>query len=335
MLRTAVLGAGRWGKNLVRALAATPRVDVALVVDPSESARRRAEASGYRTASEANVALEDPSIEAVVIASPASTHARLALAALEAGKHVLVEKPLCLSLHEGEALRVAAARSRRVVMVGHLMRYHPGIEKLAELMRGGELGATRYLYATRVNLGTVRANENAWWSLAPHDVSVFLALLGRLPLRVSARGAAYVNPDVEDVVFAHLEFSGGVIGAIHVSWLDPHKRRQLTIVGERRMATFDDVEPSEKVRVFDVAPAIDNDFDSFAELTLLRHGDIAIPRLAPVEPLAAELAHFVECVLEHRAPLTGIEEGLAVVRVLEAGQRSLEAGGAAVTLVDG
>ncbi|MBM4357142.1 MAG: Gfo/Idh/MocA family oxidoreductase [Deltaproteobacteria bacterium] len=326
-LQVAVLGAGRWGSRLARALANTPRARVALVVDPSAEARRRAEASGYLTASEPRAAFEDPHIGAVVIATPSPTHATLARAALEANRHVLVEKPLGLSVAEVAPLRALAMQRRRVLLVGHLLRYHPGVERLVELARSGELGAMRYLHATRLNLGTVRSTENAWWSLAPHDVSTVLAIVGRLPVRVGARGAAYLDPKIEDVVHAHLEFDGGVFAAIHVSWLDPQKRRQLTLVGSRRMATFDDLEPMEKLRLLDVASSSDD-----GGALRPRRGDIAVLRLEPVEPLAAELAHFVACVLDGVAARTGIDEGLDVVRVLEAGQRSLAAGGVLVSL---
>ncbi len=343
-LRMAVLGAGRWGKTLVRALGSVAGAEVARVVDPSDEARHWASALGLRTSPEARAAFEDPAIDAVVIAAPGELHAPLTVAALGAGKHVFVEKPLCRSLEEGARIRAALLASDRVLMVGHLMLYHPAVDKLRELVRSGELGALRYLTATRVNLGTVRTHENAWWSLAPHDVAMILALTQTLPVRVSARGAAYLNPSVEDVVFAHLEFPGGVFAAIHVSWLEPCKRRELTVVGARRMATFDDMQPSEKVRVFDVGPEPTGEFGSFAELVALRHGDITIPRVSHAEPLKVELTTFVASALAasrsrsvgapsfDASSLSGIDQGLDVVRVLEAGQRSLESGGAAVAL---
>ncbi len=333
-VRLAVLGAGRWGKNLVRAFAALPGVQVALVVDPSEEARRRAEAHGFRTAAEPGAAFEDPAIDAVAVAAPAEQHASLTIAGLSAGKHVFVEKPLCMSTAEGVRLRLAAQATDRVLMVGHLMLYHPAVHKLRELVRGGELGETRTITATRVNFGTVRTHENAWWSLAPHDVSMILDLVGGMPSRISARGAAHLNPAVEDVVFAHLEFPAGVLAAVHVSWLHPLKRRELTIVGSRRMAIFDDMAASEKVRVFDVASEPTLEFESFAEFVARGHGDIVSPQLSAEEPLRLELLHFVRCIVERTPPRTGIEGGLDVVRVLEAGQRSLRSGGASVPVED-
>jgi predicted dehydrogenase len=329
-----VLGAGNWGRNLVRTFAALPRVDLRLVVDVSSEARERAGAiaANIASAQDPEVALADPAIAAVAIATPAATHARLVTAALAAGKHVFVEKPLCLSVAEGAALREIAARAGRVLMVGHLLQYHPAIEKLKTLVHSGDLGVVRYLYSTRVNLGVVRHTESAWWSLAPHDISVILELIGAEPVRVTARGASYLASDVEDVVFAQLDFPGGVMASLHVSWLDPHKRRELTVVGSQKMASFDDMAPAEKLRIYDKGAEVRSEYQSFAEMVALRHGDILIPHIDAAEPLRVELSHFVDCALSGAAPRTGVEEGLRVVRVLEAGQRSLAQGGATIAL---
>jgi len=333
--RLAVFGAGRWGRTVARSLAAMPGVVVACVVDPSGEARACAAALGLAVAEAPSAVLADPTVEGLVVATPPSSHAAVAVDGLMAGKHVLVEKPLAMSVDECRRIEDAARSSGRTVLVGHLMLYHPAMAKLRELCLGGALGRVRYLYATRVNLGTIRATENAWWSLAPHDLSMMLDLLGGLPDSVALRGAAYVRPGIEDVVFAHLSFPQGVLAALHVSWLDPHKRRQLTVVGEERMVTFDDMEPSDKVRIFDVEGGPRTDFASFAELVALRQGDIAIPRLEPIEPLQAELSHFVAVVRGAAAPRSGLASGRDVVRVLEAGQRSLARGGAAVALTEG
>lgn len=327
-LRVALFGAGRWGRTLARSLVAMPEVSLVCVVDPDVEARERARAFGAEVTDLAGRALCDPSIDAVFVATPPATHAPLVEAALAAGKHVFVEKPLCLSMAEGRRIERAAGQAGRAVLVGHLMLYHPAVAKLRELVRDGILGRLRYLYATRVNLGTVRTTESVWWSLAPHDVSMVLALVGEPPERVSARGVAFLQPGIEDVVFAQLEFPSGVVAHLHVSWLEPHKRRELTIVGSRRAATFDDMQPSDKVRVFDIEAGPRTDFESFAELVALRQGDIAIPRLEPKEPLRAELEHFVAVVRGEVTPRTCLASGLDVMRVLEAGQRSLEQSGA-------
>lgn len=334
-LRTALAGAGTWGRNVLRVLSSLPSIDLRGIVDPSESARTRARviAPATPTTNELQQVLDDSSIDALVIATPAITHAELVVAGLAAGKHVFVEKPLCMSLLEGEKIARAAQQYDRQVMVGHLMLYHPAVQKLREVVHSGELGALRYLYATRVNLGTVRREENAWWSLAPHDLSIILDLVGTLPERIAVHGAAYLTPSVEDVIFAHLVFPGGTLASIHVSWLDPHKRRELTVVGDRKMVSFDDVQPGEKLRIYDKGADIKTEFTNFAEFVALRHGDVAIPRLSAIEPLQAELEHFADCLLHGKTPYTNLDAGLDVVRVLEAGQRSLQSGGLPVTLV--
>ncbi len=331
---TALVGAGTWGRTLLRAICATTALDLRLVVDPSAMARERAQliAPSITMVGDVRMALENASIEAIVIATPAITHANLVVAALKAGKHVFVEKPLCMSTAEGERIQRAARVSSRVLMVGHLMLYHPAIQKLRHVVRSGELGTLRYLYATRVNLGTVRREENAWWSLAPHDLSMILDLVGMLPERIAVHGAAYLTPGVEDVVFAHLVFPGGIVASIHVSWLDPHKRRELTVVGDRKMVSFDDVEPGEKLRIYDKGADVKSEFTSFAEFVALRHGDVSIPRLEAIEPLQAELEHFATSMSMSTEPYTSLASGLDVVRVLEAGQRSLESGGLPIVI---
>lgn len=333
-LVTALAGTGTWGRNVLRALAAIPAFDLRLVVDPSPTARARAQSitPAVPLVEDIRQALEDPAIEAIVLATPAVTHANLAIAALNAGKHVFVEKPLCMSLAEGERIRQAATSAGRQVMVGHLMLYHPALQKLRNVVRSGELGTLRYLYATRVNLGTVRREENAWWSLAPHDLSMILDLVGVLPERIAVHGAAYLTPGVEDVVFAFLVFPGGIVASIHVSWLDPHKRRELTVVGDRKMVSFDDVQPGEKLRIYDKGADVHSEFTNFAEFVALRHGDVAIPRLEAIEPLQAELEHFASSLLTSTEPHTSLASGLDVVRVLEAGQKSLAAGGLPVAV---
>jgi predicted dehydrogenase len=237
-----------------------------------------------------------------------------------------------MSIADGERIQHAAAKSSQQLMVGHLMLYHPAVQKLRNVVRSGELGTLRYLYATRVNLGTVRREENAWWSLAPHDLSMILDLVGMLPERIAVHGAAYLTPGVEDVIFAHLVFPGGIVASIHVSWLDPHKRRELTVVGDRKMVSFDDVEPGEKLRIYDKGADVKSEFTSFAEFVALRHGDVSIPRLQAIEPLQAELEHFAEAMATSTPPYTSLASGLDVVRILEAGQRSLQSGGLPVMI---
>lgn len=333
-LRLAMLGVGNWGKNVLRNMAALPTVDLRVICDPSADNVRRALAGypGTATASDADSVLADPGIDAVAIATPATTHVALAKKALAAGKHVFVEKPMAMSSADALELQSAAAKAGRVLMVGHLLEYHPGVDKLKALVDGGELGSLRYLYSQRVNLGVVRKDENAWWSLAPHDVSIALYLIGREPTTVSARGACFLNPKIEDVVFANLAFEGGVMAQIHVSWLDPHKIRKFTIVGAKKMVTFDDGDSTEKIRIYDKGADVGLNYETYGESITLRSGDIVIPRIESTEPLKIECAHFVECALAGRTPRSDAADGLRVVRVLEAGQRSLERGGAVIGL---
>lgn len=333
-LTVAMIGVGNWGKNVLRNMAALPNVDLRAICDPSPQnlARAAGQFPGVRTSSDADAVIADPSVSAVVIATPAGTHHLLAKRALEARKHVFVEKPMTMSTAHARELQAAAAKSGTVLMVGHLLEYHPGVDKLKSLVDAGELGPLRYLYSQRVNLGVVRTDENAWWSLAPHDISVALFLLGAEPKTVSAQGSCFLNPKIEDVVFANLVFEGGVAAHIHVSWLDPHKIRKFTIVGAKKMVTFDDGDSTEKVRIYDKGADVALDYQTYGEAISLRSGDIVIPRIESVEPLKVECAHFVDCSLNGRKPRSDAADGLRVVRVLEAGQRSLEQNGAPIAL---
>ena len=276
----AVLGAGAWGRNHVRVLSGLPGCRLAAVADASAEARSRVrrENPGVALLADAREALRDPSIDAVVVATPSETHAAMASAALKAGKHVLVEKPLSLS--SSDARRLSRLAGRRILMVGHLLLHHPGFRKVLELARRGELGKVLYAYAQRLNLGIIRKHENALWSLAPHDLSMILYLFGKVPSSVVARGGAYVQKGRHDVAFLALSFPGGAVAHVHVSWLDPHKTRRLTVVGDRRMAVFDDMEPVEKVRVYEKRADPRADYASYGESIAVHSGEVWIPRLA-------------------------------------------------------
>ncbi len=330
-VRIGVIGSGAWGRNHVRAAAASPDTELAAVLDSDAGVRARVarQYPGAWVGTELPAFLER--VDAVVIASPAATHAALALAVIEAGKPCLVEKPFALSVSDAEAVaRVATARGVPV-LAGHLLLFHPAVERLRALIDSGELGRLYYLYGLRVNLGQVRADENALWSFGPHDVSVALYLLGESPVRVAAQGHGYLQPAVEDVVFVTMEFASGVLAHVQLSWLDPHKERKLTVVGAKKMAVFDDMEVREKLRIYDKGVDRPPDYGSYGESLSIREGDIFIPKIPNVEPLSAELAHFVRVVRGEpaRAPAS---DGVRVVRVLEAASRSLAAGGAPVTL---
>jgi predicted dehydrogenase len=322
-VRVGVAGLGYWGPNLARNFAGLAGVELRWLCDGDAAALERAgrRFGGVRLAGELDELLADPELDAVCLATPVATHAELALRVLEAGKHCFVEKPLGRSLVEAERAVEAARASGRVLMVGHLLEYHPGVVRLRQLVEGGELGEVRYLYGHRLNLGKLRADENALWSLGAHDVSVVLGLVGEEPVECHAHGASYMREGVEDVVFAFLRFGSGVVAHLHLSWLDPHKERRFTVVGSKRMATFDDMAVERKLTVYD--KGFDEDFENFGEY-IQRSGDIWSPRVSNEEPLRLECAHFVDCVREGREPLSGPESGLRVVRVLEALQRSLE-----------
>jgi predicted dehydrogenase len=323
-IRVGVVGLGYWGPNLARNFAAIAGCELAWCCDESPASRERWAATfpSARFTGELDDLLGDPELDAVVLATPVPTHGPLAERVLAAGKHCFVEKPLAYSVSEAERAVAAAERAGRLLMVGHLLVYHPGVDKLSEIAASGELGDIHYIYSHRLNLGVFRTNENALWSLGAHDVSVLLHLAGEEPDLVEARGEAYVNPPVEDVVFGFLRFPSGLAAHMHLSWLDPHKTRSFTLVGSRRMATFDDMELERKVTIYD--KGYDEPAGSYGEY-ITRSGDIWSPRIANREPLRVECEHFVECIREGRRPRSDGEVGLRVVRVLAALQHGLDA----------
>jgi predicted dehydrogenase len=329
-VRIAVAGLGYWGPNLVRNFASLPEVELAWCCDASVHARERIAARfpGTAVTGDLEQVLEDPTLDAVALATPVPTHAELATRVLFAGKHCFVEKPLAQSVADAERAVAAARDTGRVLMVGQLLEYHPGIQKLKELVDAGELGERiYYIYGNRLNLGQLRADENALWSLGAHDVSVVLSLAGDEPSDVSAHGQCYVRDHVEDVVFCFLRFESGLSAHLHLSWLDPHKERRFTVVGSRRMATFDDMASEGKLTIYD--KGFDEDVRSYGEY-ITRAGEIWCPRIPNVEPLRAECEHFIECIRRGCRPRSDGNSGLRVVRVLEQLQASLDGASASV-----
>jgi predicted dehydrogenase len=302
ILGIGVVGAARWGSNVVRAFAATKGASLRGVCDlrPELLARVSAVHPGVRVTRSFDELLADPEVDAVALAVDAGNHHRLARRALEAGRHVLVEKPLALTVAHGEELCEVAERTRRILMVGHLLLYHPAVLLAKRAVGAGELGELRYIHAQRVNRGVVRANENVWWSLAPHDIAVAMYLFGGSPCRVSATGGSYLQTaaGIEDVAFATLTWADGRMAHVHVSWLDLEKRRTLTVVGSKNTLTIDGT----------------------------------LPVALADEPLRAECQHFVECVRTGQRPRSDGVQGVAVVRILDAGERSMRAGGASVSV---
>jgi len=318
-----VVGLGYWGPNLARNFDRLPDAELRWICDASEEARSKmaTQFPDARVSGDLDELLADPELDAVVLATSVPTHADLAVRVLAAGKHCFVEKPLAQSVAEAERVVAAAADSGRVLMVGHLLEYHPGVHKLKEIAGTGELGDIHYIYSHRLNLGQLRADENALWSLGAHDVSVVLHLAEEEPTDVEARGESYMRDGVEDVVFCFLRFPSGLAAHMHLSWLDPHKERRFTVVGSKRMATFDDMALERKVTIYD--KGFDQDFSSYGEY-IARSGDVYSPRISNDEPLRLECAHFVDRVRDGQEPRSGPATGLRVVRVLEALDASLK-----------
>jgi predicted dehydrogenase len=333
MISIAVVGAGAWGKNHIRVFSEISNVRLKYICD-SDPSKLLAIQKGYpksKGVERLDPILQDPEVNGIVIASSAASHYSLAKEALLAGKDVLVEKPMALNVGDAEEMVEMAEEKRRILIVGHLLIYHPVIDLLKKMVTSGELGKIHYIYTQRVNLGVIRQDENALWSFAPHDLSVILYLLGKQPIVVSAHGESYIQKDIEDVVFLSLRFSDGKMANIHLSWLDPHKLRRITIVGSKKMVVFDDMEASEKLKIYDKGVESPS-YDSYGEYLSLRFGDITIPNIKMIEPLRAEAEHFIQCIESRKKPKTEGRDGLEVVKILIAAQKSLKEKGFPVNL---
>ncbi|HXN39521.1 MAG TPA: Gfo/Idh/MocA family oxidoreductase [Solirubrobacteraceae bacterium] len=322
-VRVGVVGLGYWGPNLARNLAAIPGCELAWLCDASAHARERLAPyfPNARMTDTIEDLLDDDDLDAIVLATPVPTHAELAVAVARAGKHCFVEKPLATNAADAQRAVAAAERAGRVLMVGHLLEYHPAVTRLKELIDSHELGELYYIYGNRLNLGKLRADENALWSLGAHDVSVVLHLVDEEPVQCLAQGACYVREGIQDVVFCYLRFPSGIVAHLHLSWLDPHKERRITVVGSRRMTTFDDMLIEGKLTVYD--KGFDEDTRSWGEY-IARSGDTFSPRIPNVEPLRIECEHFLECVRTGAQPRSDGNSGLRVVRVLERLQHALD-----------
>jgi predicted dehydrogenase len=328
----AVVGTGDWGANLVRNFASMKGARLVALCD-SDAERLAASVARYpdaRSVAHVDQLAELRDVQGVVVSASAPNHYPLARRLLEAGKDVYVEKPLTLEVGHAEELVRLARQRNAILMVGHLLLYHPAVRYLKGMVERGDLGDLYYVYSQRVNLGKVRKDENALWSFAPHDLSVVLHLLGSEPIDVVARGSAFLQKSVEDVVFVDLRFPGGKMAHVHVSWLDPHKLRKFTVVGSRKMVVFDDMEASEKIRIYDKGVDRQGEVVSYGDALTVRSGDILIPKISLQEPLKLECQHFLDCIRDRKQPLTDGEDGLRVVKVLAAAQASLEAGGAPI-----
>ena len=330
MITVSQIGAGQWGKNLIRAFANLPNCKMKMFCDQNpETVRSLSEYYHHQIqgTSDLDSIFNDSQTDAVIIASPPDTHAALALRALEADKHVFVEKPLALHLDDARKILALSEKKKKLVMVGHLLLYHPAVRKLKASIDDGQLGNIHYLYSTRVNLGRVREVENALWSLTAHDISVAIYFLDQEPIEVTAVGSAYLRKNVQDVVFVNMLFKNDVRSHIHASWLDPHKIREFTVVGSKKMAVFDDMENTEKLRFYDKGVEKQKNEGGYETFLTLRHGDIHIPRIDMMEPLKLECQHFIDCISEGKEAMSDAKNGLAVLKVLSAAQESLECHG--------
>jgi predicted dehydrogenase len=321
VIRVGLAGLGYWGPNLARSFDDLAELAWLCDLSPDFLDRFGPRYPNARTTGRFDDLLDDDSLQAVVVATPVATHYDLARRALAAGKHVFVEKPPALNAGEAEELVALAEERDLVLLPGHLLLYHPAVAKLKELVESGELGDVLYLYGNRQNLGQIRKDENALWSLGVHDLSVILHLIGEEPSELWARGESFVREGVEDVVFCYLRFPSGVVAHMHLSWLDPHKMRKMTVVGSKKMAVFDDMELERKVTVYD--KGTEQRAESYGEWRT-RTGDIHIPKIPNDEPLRLECRHFLSLVAGEGDPRTAARDGAVVVRVLEQLQASLE-----------
>jgi predicted dehydrogenase len=322
-MKLCVIGAGNWGMNLIRNFCKILRVENITVVDIDKDKISKVEFEypGINVSQNLDNILNNKEIKAVVIASPAETHYEIAKKSLNSNKHVFVEKPVTLSSKEAEELIEISEKKHLTLMVDHILIYHPAVKKLKELIKNKSLGKIYYIYSQRVNLGVIRPNENALWSLGPHDVSLYLYLLEEEPDSVSATGDVYIQKEnnIEDTVFLHLHFPSGVDAHAHLSWLDPHKIRKLTVVGSKKMAVFDDMEPRNKLMIFD------RGVEWTEERGIgVRYGDIYIPNISLKEPLITVCEHFIESIEKDVKPDSNGHDGLKVTRILEKAERAIK-----------
>ncbi len=335
MINLGVIGCGYWGSNLIRNIHELPNLNLHTCCDQDSNLLNGVKRlyPYTNTCEDYHQILENANIQGVVVATPANRHFEIARKALESGKDIFVEKPLCLNSREASELHELAARKGAVLMVGHVFLYNPAVLKLRQHIQEGELGEVYYMYSSRVNLGRFRTDANAMWNLAPHDVSIMSFLLNEPVTAASARGVSFIKKGIHDVVFITLYFSNERMGEIHVSWLDPSKKRTMTVVGSKKMIVYDDVDNEAKLKVYDKGITMQDPYDSFGEFQFkLRSGDIHIPNVDMKEPIKLELQHLAECISQRKTPLTDGENGLHVVRVLEAAQKSLENNGERVMI---
>lgn len=338
-VKIGIIGCGHWGPNFVRNFSQMPHVKVSSVCDinPQRLHHIKQLYPAIKTFTNYRYILNDSDIDAVVIATPAVTHYTLTKELLLNNKHILVEKPIAMNIAEAEELIRLSIKKRRILMVGHTFMYNPAVKKIKEYIEKGEVGRVFYLHSRRTNLGPLRRDVSAMWDLAPHDISIFSYLLNANPIEVIARGQYYLQRDKEDVAFINLIYPKNIIANIHVSWLDPRKVREITVVGSKKMVIFDDLNLNEPVRLYDkrvMKKKYKQDYDSFEEFQMLiQEGEVIIPVVKIEEPLKIECRDFLECINENKNPLSDGGSGLNILKVLIAIQESLEKKGEAVSII--
>lgn len=325
-VRVCVVGCGHWGKNLLRNFDQIGCLHGFFDAIPERLESFAAQYHRSRVYSSYDELLRDPEVEAVALATPAEQHASMAIAALHAGKDVFVEKPMALTTETGEEILEASRATQRLVMVGHLLLYHPAIEVIQQLLASGELGRLEYIYSNRLSMGKIRSEENALWSFAPHDISVILRLVGHSPVQVSATGGAYLQPNIADVTVSDLLFDHGIRAHIFVSWLHPYKEQRLVVIGSKKMVVFEETRPTPKLLLYDNQIARSGD-----GFQATQSQPVGLP-YPDYEPLRLECQHFADCVRTRQQPRTPAEDGLRVLQVLQACQRSLQLNGELVQL---
>lgn len=329
MLKVGVIGCGYWGPNLIRNFTKLKETDVIYCADLDEKRLQHMKTiyPAIETTKDYRKIIEDTAIDIVAVATPVRTHFKLASEALLAKKHTFVEKPLTTSINEAKELIALAQKHQRKLMVGHVFEYTSAVRKMKGIIDSGELGEIYYINSHRLNLGLFQQDINVIWDLAPHDISIILYLLGKEPTSVTAIGASHINPSIEDVAILTMKFPNNLIAFIQSSWLDPDKVRKITVVGSKKMLVYDDVQPTEKIRIYNKSVEKPKHYDTYEEFHYsYKYGDTIIPKLDGYEPLLTELSHFVECVRNDTAPLSDGNSGLQVVKILEAAQKSIKQG---------
>lgn len=333
-INMALIGTGGWGTNVLRALTKVKGAQLVSVCDinPERTKFLSTQYPNLAFTNDPKEVEKDNSVDAVVIATPSPTHAEMAKRFLKSGRAVFVEKPMALNLVDAlELFEISNSDKAPPLMIGHLLLYHPATNIVYELLKKGDIGEVYYIYSRRLNLGIVRQNENVLWSLAPHDISVILYLMGETPKAVSVHGSSYLTKSIQDVAFMNLFFPGDKMAQIHVSWLDPFKERKIVVVGSKKMVVFDDMQANEKVKIYNKGAEVKGSANLIESISI-RHGEIVSPLVPTDEPLLAEMEYFVEYIKGKRPSLSGPKEGLDVVRVLTAGNESMAKGGKLITL---